>query len=519
MKLLLCSKKYSIGVVFLFSFFLLALTYFKASSLLPNGAQAQSGEAKSKIWTERDSRAKIGEGIDTAALNRAFVDLAKRLSPSVVNIYTSVRHAAPQGRSFPGLPPGHPGGEDLFRFFFGDPFGGLNPGVPREQNSLGSGFVINSDGLIITNSHVVNLGGKKADTIMVKFLDDPVSSKGHEAEVLGGDEATDVAVIKLKAKKPNIQIAALGDSDKLEVGEWVIAIGNPFGHSHSVTTGIVSAMGRAIDPSIRANFIQTDASINPGNSGGPLFNLYGDVIGINTAIDARGAGIGFAIPVNTAKSIITQIVEKGEVVRGWIGVTISDLTAEIAESLGLKSADGALIQDVIPGEPAAKAGLKIYDVVVEINKKPVATSRDFLLTVGNLKVGETADLKVVREGKELSIQVKAAKRKSEAELAKQFEQESQEGVSNTGIQLTDLTADIKKQLGLDSRVSGAVVRQVTPGSAAAAAGIRMGDVIEEINRKKVVNASSARKMLAQGDNFLLKLIRGNASIILMLSTK
>ncbi len=261
-------------------------------------SQTADAASNGNLWTERKASDAKASSFDVGALNKAFTELAATLSPTVVNIYTKTRMSPRYGRG---------GQEDFFRYFFGNPFNGgmSDQAPPREAQALGSGFVINEDGVVITNSHVVRMNGRNADSIMVKFLDESENTPGHEAKVLGVDESTDVAVLKLKKKRNKpFAVAPLGDSDKLRVGEWVIAIGNPYGHTHSVTKGIVSALGRGLESGNRAEFIQTDASINPGNSGGPLFNLYGEVIGINTAIDARAQGIGFAIPVNTAKSVI-----------------------------------------------------------------------------------------------------------------------------------------------------------------------------------------------------------------------
>ncbi|MBS1984675.1 MAG: Do family serine endopeptidase [Bdellovibrionales bacterium] len=470
------------------------------------------------IWTERNANKSTGSsGVDAAALNKTFTELAAQLSPTVVNIYTKTRLSDP--RRFGG------GGseEDLFRFFFGNPFGYAPRPAPREAQALGSGFVINNDGLIVTNSHVVRMRGRNADSIMVKFQSDGENSPGHEAKVLGIDESSDVAILKLKEKSKNLALAPLGDSEKTKVGEWVIAIGNPYGHTHSVTKGIVSALGRSLDDSSnRADFIQTDASINPGNSGGPLFNLYGEVIGINTAIDARAQGIGFAIPINTAKNVIRQLVEKGEVTSGWIGVVIADVSPQVARSLNLPpETEGALIQDVVPNEPAAKAGLRSYDVVTDVNGRAIHSTRDFSRAISNLPVGSKAQVKLLREGREQSATVTIAKRKSEKDLAEQPPSMAGPGgmkkAGQTGLLLSDLTPEMRRQLNADPKLTGVVVHQVEPQSLAAEAGVEPGDVITEINRHPIKNVQEAqRAMEARGNNFLLKIRRGTASIIVLL---
>ena len=482
----------------------------------------QASAAGKQHWTEKsasDLDKSKGTQIDAGALNKVFVDLAKQLSPAVVNIYTKTKVGGARNQ-FGGGPQGGMNPDDLFRFFFGNPFGGGFGGPPpqRQAESLGSGFVINSDGVIVTNSHVVRMNGHNADSIRVKFKDDPPRSEGHEATVLGVDEGTDVAVIKLKKSK-NVTVAPLGDSEKIQVGEWVVAIGNPYGHSHSVTKGIVSALGRNLEES-RADFIQTDARINPGNSGGPLFNVYGEVIGINTAIDARAQGIGFAIPINTAKASIQQIIDTGSVALGWLGVEMSELTPQIASSLGLKSPDGALIQNVIPGEPADKAGIKSYDVIVEINGKTITTPRELMITVGNLRVGKAVPIKVFRDGKVITLSVTPTKRKSEAELAQREQTpqgQSGKASAKLGFSLVELSPEIRRQLGLDPSVNGGVIHRIIPGGPAEQAGLAPGDVITEVNRKPVRNVKEAEAAFATSPkNCLLRVQRRTASIIVYL---
>ncbi len=476
---------------------------------------AASAKTPAELWTEKPSLKQSDKSIaaQADALNKTFIALAESLSPAVVNIYTTTRVQQRGG-------PGGYSQEDLFRFFFGNPFGppgggGLPGRPPQEAQSLGSGFVINSEGYIVTNSHVVRQGRRNADRILVKFRDD--TSNGSEAEVVGVDERSDVAVLRLKKKQGSLVPAPLGNSDKISVGEWVVAIGNPYGHAHTVTQGIVSAVGRALDQAT-TDFIQTDASINPGNSGGPLFNLQGQVIGINTAIDARAQGIGFAIPVNTAKRVIRDLVEKGEVTRGWIGVTISPLTPEIATSLGVPKAKGVMIQEVIPGEPAEKAGLKSYDIVESVNGKAIASPREFMISVADLEVGASAKLGVLRDGKSKIYSVTVGKRLSDEELAKRGSSgppRGGEAVPAAGVQLAELTGNQKKALGL---ASGVLVVGVDPEGLAAQAGIAPGDVILEVNRRPVRNIAEAKKELEKKSRaFLVKLQRENATIILLLS--
>jgi serine protease Do len=529
----LVTRVLSVGIVFM---------VFVSCGWFFSGEKNTAPRAADKvgpIWTELSEKDKSSKAdkVEIDNLNRMFVDLNKRLSGAVVNVYTKTRI----GPRIQGDRRGPRGGgplnpDDLFQYFFGNPFGGdFMPQQPREAQSLGSGFVISADGLVVTNSHVVRSNGKIADSIMVKFLEDAENSKGHEATVLGVDETTDVAVLKLKTKKNLKSIAPLGNSDSTEVGEWVVAIGNPYGHQNSFTKGVVSALGRDLEQS-RADFIQTDASINPGNSGGPLINLYGEVIGINTAIDARAQGIGFAIPINIAKGVIRQIVEKGEVILGWIGVGMSDLTPEIANSLGLKEdATGVLVREVFPGEPADKSGLKSYDVILEVAGKKINRTRDLMLAISGAGVGSQIPLTVFRDGKTRNFSVTVGKRKSPQELARQGrggpggrgrEDEVPESdgrgarLKDAGLGLIDLSPEIRRRLDLEGEVAGAVISEVYPDSPAARAGLNPGDVITEIDRKTVKSVAEARNLLKKSKaNFLLKVQRSSASMIVVLDMK
>ncbi len=521
-------KKFFLGfVLFLVGIFLFSSDSEKSGPF----AQTKNG----KIWAELTSsekNAKSNPGIDINALNKVTIDLNKNLSPAVVNIYTKTRVVSQKPRFHQGGPADT---DDLFRYFFGNPFGGGGGGggdffsqVPREAQSLGSGFVVGADGHIITNSHVVRMGGKNADSIMIKFLDDPRNSKGHEAIVLGVDESTDVALLKLKEKpKKNLIFAPLGDSEKLQVGEWVVAIGNPYGHQNSFTQGLVSALGRDLEQS-RAEFIQTSASINPGNSGGPLINLFGEVIGINTAIDARAQGIGFAIPINIAKNVITQIIEKGEVVLGWIGVGMSELTPDIAKSMKLKSeTQGILVQEVFPGEPADKAGIRSYDIVTAVNGKNVSTPRELSLIVGNQPVGTQVNFKILRDSKTMDLKVTVAKRPTNEEVAGRGSGEGRRGrgeapdlsgkkAKNVGVEITDLTPEFRRRLNLDASTQGALIIDVDRRSPAASAGLQPGDLIVEVDRRPVKNSAEAQNILKKvKDSFLLKVQRATMSMIVV----
>ncbi len=334
---------------------------------------------------------------DLGSINYVFTSLAERLSPSVVNVYTKTKVHLP---SVP-LP------EDLFEFFFGNPFGERPPLRDRDALALGSGFVINDKGYIVTNSHVVRQMGRDAYEISVKFLRQE-RGRGYTAEIVGVDDRTDVALLRLKEMpKTPLTVAPLGNSDLARVGEWVIAIGNPYGHAHTVTQGIVSAIGRNIE-NVETEFIQTSASINPGNSGGPLFNLYGEVIGINTAIDPRAQGIGFAIPVNTAKAIIGDLIREGYVRRGWLGVVVSPLPQEMQEALGLEEGQGILVRNVIARSPAARAGIKKGDIITKIDNEPAEGPDKLVRKITRMKSGERVALEILRRGKREVIKVQVA---------------------------------------------------------------------------------------------------------------
>lgn len=385
-----------------------------------------SSQAAAEIWTTSKPVAAAPITLPAGSenvlekFNAAFVSLADQMSPAVVNIYTkttlgpkpgSRRQAPPRVMpGFPGGPQGDFGGDD-FEYFFRGPFGGGGQPIPRE--ALGSGFVLNEEGYIVTNAHVVRMAGKNADEIMVKFGGED-STKGHAAKVIGVDEMTDVALLKLVEKKPGIKAAPLGDSEKARVGEMVVAIGNPYGHTSTLTQGVVSALGRSLE-GVRTDFIQTSASINPGNSGGPLFNLKGEVIGINTAMDPRAQSIGFAIPINVAKDVITQLVEKGRVSHAWMGVEIQDVTEEIAGYLQMTEPEGVIIKGVMRGQPADLAGIKPYDVIRKVNGKEVRSSTDLMKSLAALPVGKTAEIQILRGNKTQNLRVQLAEQPNQSE--------------------------------------------------------------------------------------------------------
>jgi serine protease Do len=432
-----------------------------------------------------------------------FVVLAKKLKPLVVNISTTQvsEGRGPHEFSSPF------GDEDPFNDFWRRFFGGPAPRGPQRQRSLGSGFIIDGDGSILTNNHVV----ENAQKIVVKLGADDLE---YEAKVIGRDPKTDIAVIKINAKT-NLPAATFGDSDRLEVGEWVVAIGNPFGLDSTVTSGIVSAKGRHIGQGPYDNFIQTDASINPGNSGGPLINLRGEVIGINTAIFSRtggNMGIGFAIPINLVKEVLPQLRGKGKVTRGFLGVLIQKVTPEIAESLGMDKGNGALVANVTKDGPADKAGVKVGDVIIEFDGKEVKDSSDLPIIVARTPVDRRARMKVLRDKKEITLTVSVGELK-DAEVVASVPEKGE-----LGLTVQRLTPQMAESLGLD-KSEGVVVTAIEPGSAADEAGIRRGDVIVEVDRKLVRNLDEYKKAVAairKGRGVLFLVRRGDSTLFLAL---
>lgn len=430
----------------------------------------------------------------------SFAPLAARLEPSVVNVkVTKVEKAGFNQFSFRGGP-----SDDLLRRFFGDHF---NAPPERPVQGAGSGVIISKDGYILTNNHVVE-GAQEVTVTLVDHGD-------FKAEIVGRDPKTDLAVLKISAGK-DLPSAELGNSDQLRVGDWVIAIGNPFGLSHTVTSGIVSAKGRVIGAGPYDDFIQTDASINPGNSGGPLFDMNGEVIGINTAIVPNGQGIGFAIPINTAKPLIPQLVKNGKVTRGYIGANIQTITPDISKAMNLGDTKGALVADVVSGGPAAKAGIERGDVITAFNGKKVKDSHDLPAMVAATPVGDKATITVVRDGKEKNIKVKIAELPSKGSTVESSAKPAQ---GKWGLELQDLTPDIAGQLGIEAD-HGVLVAGVQPGSPADEASIQQGDVILEVNRHPVKTVGEAKKEInrAKDTNALLLLVqRDQRSMFVALS--
>ena len=399
-----------------------------------------------------------------------FSQLAEEVRPGVVNIRTEKTMK---------------GGGPVFRHFFGNPFGDPNPHgkIPGpffqpnpnhkfKQQSLGSGFIIDHKGYIVTNNHVV----ENADKIKVKLS----NGKEFDAKVIGRDPNTDLALIKIKASDELVPIK-MGNSDSIAVGSWVVAIGSPFGLEQTVTAGIVSAKGRVIGAGPYDDFIQTDASINPGNSGGPLLSMQGEVVGINTAIIAQGQGIGFAIPINLAQGIIKQLKENGGVTRGWLGVSIQDLTPELKEYYKAKDHNGVLVTEVYEGDPADNAGIKARDIITGVNGKKISTTRDLSKTIAASPVGKEISISVIRDGKEKTIKVALAKRGGSKLLAKQNLDKEDE----LGLELSGLKPEMARRLGIPKDEKGVLVTRVSPDGRGAKAGIQRGDVVKEINHKPV----------------------------------
>jgi serine protease Do len=455
-----------------------------------------------------------------------FVNLSKKIVPSVVNIssFSTVKSSMMTGDP-----------NDALRRFFGEMFrqynrggnglpprGGDNgdedeevaPGPPGGAQklpkalSLGTGFIIDASGLILTNNHVV----ADADEIKISFTE-ATDEKPSDAEVVGRDPDIDVALIRVKNKREMIPVS-FGDSDALEVGEYVMAVGNPVGHGHSVTHGIISAKGRPAPDFPLANYLQTDAPINPGNSGGPLVNLKGEVIGINNAIDQRAQGIGFAIPINLVKKVLPQLRTKGVVARGYIGVLVDDVSPEIAKKIGLpKDSAGPVVTHVYPGDPADVAGVKPYDLILEFNSKPIRSANELIGAVTSVNVGDTVPMKVSRGklAKVLSIRVGQRSGASQAPAApeKQPKKEQKKPAVQTGMTLENVTPAIARDLGLSAKASGVVVSNVSYGSPADKAGLLRGDIILEVDRKAVKDVTGFYNTVKEKKSYLLRVRRSD----------
>jgi Do/DeqQ family serine protease len=455
--------------------------------------------------------AQSAEAVASAArLGDAFVQVADRVSPSVVSLRVEATQEPGRGphSGIPGFP-----------FPFGMPPG--RRGEPPTRQGSGSGVIIRQDGYILTNNHVV----ENATKIDVQLRD----RRRFSAEVVGTDPATDLAVVKVDATE--LPPASFAPSDEVRVGEWAIAIGSPFGLRYTVTTGVVSAIGRGLGANEIEDYVQTDASINPGNSGGPLVNLRGQVIGINTIIIGRGAGIGFAIPSDLARRVASQLIEDGEVDRAWIGVTFQELTPELAEQLGLPDPDrpkGALVASVVPGGPAAKAGIKPGDVIVGVDGEEIIEGMDLLRQVIRKDVGSEVGLTVIRDGAEQRLTLTTGERPSREELAGRGpagnggggpgggDEGAENALGELGLRVQPLTPGLAQQLDLpDDITSGLVVANVQPGSPAARIGLRPEDVIVEADRQAVDSPGALGQALADG-SALLRVRRGDNAVFMVL---
>lgn len=435
-----------------------------------------------------------------------FVEIVKKEQPAVVNIYTTqnAKRRPQRGGPFDQFDPNDPYREFLERFF-----GFQGPSVPRR--SLGSGFIIDKEGYIFTNNHVV----EKADEIRVKLN----NGKEYVAKIVGTDPKTDLGLIKIEPEE-DLPTVDMGDSDNLQVGEWVIAIGNPFGLSQTVTVGVISALARFIGQGPYDNFIQTDASINPGNSGGPLINIEGKVIGINAAIlpgrQGGNIGIGFAIPINMAKNILEDLKSGKGVRRGWLGVVIQNLTPELAKALGLDETEGALVSDVAKDGPAEKAGIKQGDVITSFNGEKIKSYDVLPRVVASRKPGDSAEVVVLRNGKRKTFDITLGNLKTgEKQMAKK---EGEEESEELGINVRDITPELARALKLKSE-EGVVVVEVDQGGAAAKAGLRRGDIIEKMNHNETKNVDDFKEELDKSKDdepILLVVRRGDSSTFMVI---
>lgn len=445
--------------------------------------------------SEKENPQQIFDPVDPDIYKNPFVELAEKLNPVVVNLNTSktVQRRSPfQGDPF---------FDDFFNRFFAP-----EERFPREYRtqSLGSGFIISQDGYILTNNHVI----KDADEIDVILFD----GTKYSAEIIGRDPDTDVGLIKIDAE--GLPYAVLGNSDLTMVGEWVIAIGNPFGLSNTVTKGIVSAKERSLGNNLYDNYLQTDASINPGNSGGPLINLKGEVIGINSAIIANAYGLGFAVPINTAKSLLPQLME-GDVKKGWLGISIQDLDDNLQTALSLPSKEGVLVSDVTDNSPAQKAGIKAADVIIEIDGEKMRNSTQLATNVALKGPNTEISVKLIREGKELSFRVKLGERDSDAlESSIGDKEEGQKEIKELGIVLSPINDQLRNRYRIPRQItSGVVIVSIDPSKRPRLSRyLSAGDVIIEVNQNSIKNIKDFEtqiKNIKEGELILLRIVRRN----------
>ncbi|MFE0754841.1 DegQ family serine endoprotease [Inquilinus sp. NPDC058860] len=452
-------------------------------------------------------------GARAAPAPDSFADLAEKLVPAVVNISTTQK--VQDGQDLPEMPQFPPGSpfDEFFRDFFNRRGQGDRPQRPRNATALGSGFIVRANGFIVTNYHVI----EGAEEITVVLHD----NTSLEAKLIGRDDKTDLAVLKVETDKP-LPFVDFGDSDTMRVGDWVLAIGNPFGLGGSVTAGIISARSREINAGPYDDFLQTDASINRGNSGGPMFNMDGRVIGINTAIyspSGGSVGIGFAIPSSLARGVVDQIIEFGRTKRGWLGVRIQSVTPEIAESLGLAKPEGALVAGVTEGGPAAKAGIETGDVILQFDGKPITESRRLPRVVADTPVDKQTSVQVWRKGasKDLPVTLGELEAAEESGLLasttdSQSDSSKPQALDALGVTLSALTDALRKQYSLADDQKGVVVTAVTGGSPAAEKGLKPGDVIVEVGQAEVSAPADVAKKIDEARN------GGRKSVLLLVES-
>ena len=481
------------------------MKFFLFLLLLLNGVSSSVVAADKKEQEEPKKTRAVTENVSDL-----FVELAKRAVPSVVNIYTTQKFNPT---------------DDIQRRFFEEFFGApgapgapLPPNTQRSRTSLGTGFVIDAaEGLILTNYHVI----AQSDSVKVLLAEDENEAESIKATVIGGDSEADLALIRINPKEAKRKLTALplGSSQDLQVGEWVMAIGNPFGLGSTVTKGIISAKGRVFPMSQFANYIQTDTPINPGNSGGPLINAAGEVVGINTFINAAAQGIGFAIQIDYVKEILPDLRSKGSVTRGYIGIQISEITPEFADSLGLDvKTKGVIVSDVHEGNEADKAGVQPYDVVTEVDGKPVSTSRALISVITAVKPGSKTKLKILRNGKEKMIAVRVAARPSPKENFSDASGKKGQGGRKSsdidlGMDLDELSAREVLERGLPRNIAGLIVRNVVPGGPADQAGLAQDMVIVEVNRKPVPTLDDFFKVVKEKKKYLIRFVDVNQFVL------
>ena len=477
------------------------IVVFIIGGLVGSWATSRSGRVNGTVpfFVATSGGTAIGSEV---SFTNGFVPVVRKVLPGVVNIASSKVVKSTGSSSSPFF------SDPFFRQFFGNPRQFFGP-QERREHSLGSGVIVSPDGYILTNNHVV--GG--ANEIKI-FLPDKREFSG---EIVGTDPKTDVAVVKIS--QTNLPVLTFGDSAHVQVGDFAVAVGNPFGVGETVTMGIVSATGRGgLNIETYEDFIQTDAAINPGNSGGALVNVRGELVGINTAILSGGGGgnqgIGFAIPANVARQVMDQILKQGKVIRGWMGVSIQPVTTQIANAFGMKGeARGALIASVEPGSPADRAGLKQGDIILQLNGNPVTDSRELSLKISMMSPGAKVSLKVLRNGNEMEIPATLGEMPSGEQAAKP-QGGGPEAGPRLGVNVQPLTPDIARQLGLPPQTRGVVIADVQPGSPADDGGLQRGDVIQEVNRKAISSVNEFQRLVQQaGNQPVLLLINRNGNHI------